>query len=163
PEPHLQRKNPRKNKYQLKQKDNLTQEEIDALEELQNFNSIIIKPADKGSTIVIMDKADYAWEANRQLKDREYYEPLKTPIYPETRTMVRRLLKELEEQKYINHKQLLFLTGTDPPRPRYFYLLPKIHKEPAEWAKPFQIPKRGRLFRTAVVSLMVRHTCWTTI
>lgn len=32
------------------------------------------------------------------------------------------------------------LLWTDHPRPRRFYLLPKIHKDPAQWNKPFQIP-----------------------
>uniref|UniRef100_A0A3B3WF36 Uncharacterized protein n=1 Tax=Poecilia mexicana TaxID=48701 RepID=A0A3B3WF36_9TELE len=123
------------------EENNLSQQEVKTLEELQTDNSIIIKPADKGSVTVIMDKSDYQWEVNRQLADGEYYQPLSKPIYPETKIIIQHLLKKLKEQKVLNRKQILSLTGTDPPRPRYFYLLPKIHKDPSDWAKPFLIPK----------------------
>lgn len=119
----------------------MTPDEEEALMEIQNRHSIIIKPADKGSTIVIVDKEDYAFEAMRQLQDKEFYKPLQEPIYLETQNQIVQLLKQLHKTKHINHKQLLFLTGTNLPRPRYFYLLPKIHKETAEWTKPTQIPK----------------------
>lgn len=120
---------------------NLTPKEEEALEELQNCHAIIIKPADKGFTVVIMDKGDYALEAMRQLGDTEFYKPLEEPIYPNTQVQINTLLKQLHKKKHINRKQLLSLISTDPPRPRYFYLLPKIHKKPAEWTKPFHIPK----------------------
>lgn len=127
-------------KFQLNLKE-ATPDDEEALMEIQNRHSIIIKPADKGSTIVIVDKEDYAFEAMRQLQDKEFYKPLQEPIYLETQNQIVQLLKQLHKTKHINHKQLLFLTGTNLPRPRYFYLLPKIHKETAEWTKPTQIPK----------------------
>lgn len=120
---------------------NLTSEEEIALEELQNLHSIIIKPADKGSTIVIMNKDDYCFEVMRQLQDQEFYRPLQEPIYLETQNDIIRILKQLHTTKHINQKQLLFLIGTKPPRPRYFYLLPKIHKETKDWTVPNRIPK----------------------
>ena len=48
---------------------NLTPAEKGALQELKERDDIIIKSADKGSAIVVMDKVDYLEEANRQLKD----------------------------------------------------------------------------------------------
>ena len=43
---------------------------------LRNRDDIVIKPADKGSAVVIMDKANYIAEAVRQLSDeRFYYDP----------------------------------------------------------------------------------------
>ena len=42
-------------------------------EEWLNRN-IIIKPADKGSCVVVWDREDYIAEADRQLKDNETYE-----------------------------------------------------------------------------------------
>jgi hypothetical protein len=38
-----------------------------ALQELKERDDIVIKSADKGSAIVVMDKVDYLEEANRQL------------------------------------------------------------------------------------------------
>lgn len=58
-------------------KPNLSQAEVDALKSLQNNSSIVIKPADKGSAVVIMDRDQYIWEGNRQLMDKKYYTQLK--------------------------------------------------------------------------------------
>jgi hypothetical protein len=38
---------------------NLTPEEKGALQELKEREDIVIKPADKGSAVVVMDKVDY--------------------------------------------------------------------------------------------------------
>jgi hypothetical protein len=37
------------------------------IQELKEKDDIVIKPADKGSAVVVMDKVDYIEEANRQL------------------------------------------------------------------------------------------------
>jgi reverse gyrase len=46
--------------------DNLTQAERSALRDIQERDDIIIKPADKGSAVVVMDKTTYIQEAERQ-------------------------------------------------------------------------------------------------
>ena len=59
--------------------DNLTQSEITALSDIQERDDIIIKPADKGSAVVVMDKTTYILylqEAERQLSDCRFYEKL---------------------------------------------------------------------------------------
>ena len=43
------------------------------MKELMNNTSIIIKKADKGSNIVIMNREDYIAEGNRQLSDKKFY------------------------------------------------------------------------------------------
>ena len=53
--------------------DNLTQTERSAFRDLQERNDIIIKPTDKGSAIVVMDKTQ---EAERQLSDCGFYKKL---------------------------------------------------------------------------------------
>jgi hypothetical protein len=40
-----------------------------ALQNLRSNEDIIIKPADKGSAVVVMDKSAYIREAERQLSD----------------------------------------------------------------------------------------------
>ena len=52
---------------------NLDREETLSLKTLKNNNSIVIKSADKGGAIVIMDKEAYINEANRQLQNTKYY------------------------------------------------------------------------------------------
>lgn len=68
----------------LRVKKNLNQDEIKALKELKDNKNIIIKPADKDSAVVLMERKQYLFEGNRQLKERKYYLVLKEPIYPET-------------------------------------------------------------------------------
>ena len=46
------------------------------MRELYNNNDIVIKPADKGGSIVIMNTSDYILEANRQLNNNDHYEKL---------------------------------------------------------------------------------------
>ena len=55
--------------YKPPHKQNLSAEELGALKELINNTQIIIKPADKGSAVVIMNRADYLTEGFRQLSD----------------------------------------------------------------------------------------------
>ena len=53
---------------------NLSNEEWLAMRGLAEDPNIIIKPADKGSCVVVWDREDYIAEADRQLKDNETYE-----------------------------------------------------------------------------------------
>jgi hypothetical protein len=41
-------------------------------ETMKERDDIVIKSADKGSAIVVMDKVDYLEEANRQLMDERF-------------------------------------------------------------------------------------------
>lgn len=124
----------------LREPDNFTREEKKALLELQRNKEIIIKPADKGNATVILDKEQYIWEGERQLAVQEHYCTLQEPVYPQTRVMVEEILNEMVENKIIRGAQRDYLLGDSHPRPRRFYLLPKIHKEPEKWSKPGEIP-----------------------
>ena len=52
---------------------NLTKEERTAMKELSSMRSIIIKPADKGRAVVILDRDYYINEGLRQLSDPLIY------------------------------------------------------------------------------------------
>ena len=52
---------------------NMTNEEYKILEELKEMRSIVIKKADKGSNIVILNREYYIKEAMRQLSDKKFY------------------------------------------------------------------------------------------
>jgi len=119
---------------------NLSPEETLALEELSNNKNIIIKPADKGSVVVVMDLEQYLWEGYRQLSDSNYYSKLDKPIYLDTIKLVDKILQTLYDKKFINAKQMRFISGTFEPRARIFYMLPKIHKERHKWSLPYEIP-----------------------
>lgn len=119
---------------------NLTKKEEMALQQLRQNNSIVIKPADKGGRVVIMDRTDYLQEGYRQLQDTNYYSKLTLPIYQATKEQITTILNTLRESRFINHKQMIYLQGDPQPRPRRFYLLPKIHKSPESWPTPYKIP-----------------------
>lgn len=129
------------NSFQIQRiKSNLTTAENAALKELAQYKDLIIKPADKGSMVVVMDLEQYLWEGNRQLRDENYYLKLHKPIYLESRAELLTIFRKLYEKKFINMKQYNYLIGDSEPRARRFYLLPKIHKEPQKWSKPYEIP-----------------------
>lgn len=129
-----------KNFKVLEENPNLKKVELDAIDQLKKARHIVIKPADKGSGVVILDKEQYIFEVMRQLEDKVYYKKLSEPIYLETIPMVHAIVSRLKRKKFINHKQEKFLKGSGEPRERRFYILPKIHKPPEKWSVPHQIP-----------------------
>ncbi|XP_057680612.1 uncharacterized protein LOC130908814 isoform X3 [Corythoichthys intestinalis] len=119
---------------------NLKPEELKALHSLKRNQDIVIKPADKGSQIVIMDRSDYIKEAMRQLTNSKHYIPLAHSIQTQSAALFKLVLQDMKDNGYITHKQFCYLLGPNPPRARQFYLLPKIHKPPHTWTVPGIIP-----------------------
>ena len=119
---------------------NLKKAELKALRRLKNDPRIIIKPADKGSATVVMDKADYIFEANRQLSNLKHYKKLDSPIYPKTSKKIDTILRKLLNDKQITKEEYEYLRPPSKPRERRFYLLPKIHKDVEKWTVPGKIP-----------------------
>lgn len=87
-----------------------------------------------------MDRSMYVNEALRQLNNPDHYRALEAPIYPESYPILRDILTSLLNRKFINIKQFRFLSGDQKPSERKFYMLPKIHKDPATWSFPFTMP-----------------------
>lgn len=130
-----------KNQYKfVAEKCNISLAEVKALRELQHMKHIVLKPADKGSAIVILSREQYILEVERQLNDTEYYKKLDKPIYVDTIPIVRDIVDKLKKDKFINSKQRQYLMGSQEPRERRFYILPKIHKDPTKWTVPFEVP-----------------------
>ena len=126
--------------HMVKEKENISQEEKQALTQLRYMKDIVIKQADKGSSVVIMSREQYIFEVERQLNDSVYYQKLDKPIFTETMPMVEKILAQLKDKKFITKKQYQYLRGDGRPRERRFYILPKIHKDPATWTVPHEIP-----------------------
>ena len=74
---------------------NLTVEQRNALNVLSNDKNIVIKPADKGGALVIMDKEDYEKACNAVLEDPEFYEELKEDPNPGYQEKVKQAADEL--------------------------------------------------------------------
>src|SRR5207245_885690 len=81
-------------------------------------------------------------EAYRQLNDTKYYRKISSPIHPLNRPKITAVLTDMLKKSIISHKQFLFLTRPTKYKPRQFYLLPKIHKEPDKWTIPASMPRR---------------------
>ncbi len=125
-----------KDYIKLIDKNNLSTSELDSIKSLKNNKDIIIKPADKGSATVLMNRTSYIKEAERQLNNEKYYKKLTEPIYHHNVKKIHTVLNDLYKKKYISKDQLSYLSGPSDYRARTFYLLPKIHKKRDAWPWP---------------------------
>ena len=73
------------------------QQKKGALQELKERDDIVIKSADKGSAVVVMDKVDYLEQANRQLTDERFYKKLDSDPTEEFSTKITQELKIMKE------------------------------------------------------------------
>lgn len=106
---------------------NLSVKESKALNDLANDQSIVIKSADKGGAIVIMDRADYVEEANRQLQDASFYEPINGDPTKHLQRLSTLVCREAFAMGIIEKGEFEYLQVPFPRVP-IFYTLPKIHK-----------------------------------
>ncbi|CAJ0916819.1 unnamed protein product [Ranitomeya imitator] len=111
----------------LKVPSNLTPLDQHALNSLQADKEMIIKPADKGGGIVVMDKIKYIQEAHRQLNDISIYTPLNGDPTNTVKELIKVTLMKYCEEGVLDQKTCEYLTKQNPITP-VFYILPKIHK-----------------------------------
>lgn len=123
-----------------KEKYNLSPKERKAIKTLRSNTAIVIKPADKGATIVIMDKDKYIAEGERQLSNEQHYRKITKPVHPEKEEDYINILHNIKEKKLLNKRLVECLEPPPEPRERKFYLLPKIHKEQAKWSATNLMP-----------------------
>ena len=107
-------------------KDNLFKDERKALKELQSDTSIVILPADKDRSTVILNREDYLEKCMDCINNGPYQLLKKDPT---TKIKVKTLkqLKVLKDNESIDNKLYYYLKPTDSPAPR-FYGQQKIHK-----------------------------------
>lgn len=106
---------------------NLTRTEEQALNELMKDSSLVIKPADKGGAVVVLDYEKYKEEIQRQLSNERFYRKLS--VDP-TQVFQRDICSSLE-QALLNHliskPEYEYLCCKCAIRP-CLYILPKLHK-----------------------------------
>ena len=103
----------------------LKKDERDALHSLMSDDQLIIKPAYKGSAVVVWSKHDYLVEAKSQLENIKVYEKWSSNSLQKVNTET--LLRDMLNRKKIDEKIIDYLL-IKRPRLGTFYLLPKIHK-----------------------------------
>lgn len=111
----------------MKVKHNISLEERRALLDLKKDKTIVIKQADKGGGVVILDRKDYESEIQRQLSDNTSYQRLQHDPTKEYSNILKIILREGLALDYISKDLSDFLLNNHP-RVSVFYILPKVHK-----------------------------------
>ena len=106
---------------------NLDTNQRKALLDLANDASIIIKAADKGGAIIIMNSNDYSEACLNSLLNTDFYEELPNDANPEYKAKSNDKIDDLLSKELINDFEASNLKqGSRTP---HFCGLPKIHKE----------------------------------
>ena len=104
---------------------NLPKDEYLAMHSLENDRNVVIKPADKGSSIVVWDRLDYLAEAEKQRSDSNIDKKDQIKLVQKSNSMFKELKKKTviteKEKNYFKFSFQRLLTLVN-------YLLPKIHK-----------------------------------
>ena len=102
------------------------------MESLAGDKTIIIKPADKGSSVVVWDRSDYLQVASRQLQDKNIYEDVSFSenILIDLVERSNKIFKGLCSHKLISEKELKYFTYNFKKATNLekLYFLPKIRK-----------------------------------
>uniref|UniRef100_A0A8C5LZK0 Reverse transcriptase n=1 Tax=Leptobrachium leishanense TaxID=445787 RepID=A0A8C5LZK0_9ANUR len=106
---------------------NLTTGEFEGLKQLEKDTNLIIKPADKGGAIVILNKEQYNQEANRLLDDLHTYTKLGRDPTERIKNIFHEYLQRGKDSDIINDNEYRYLKINFPRIP-VFYYLPKVHK-----------------------------------
>lgn len=108
---------------------NISELEYQALKQLKDNKDIIIKEADKGKGVVLMNREDYIKKANEHLHDTNTYRKVDFDHTQLVKEEVESYLIFLKAWNYLPDKHINFIQPCTPPRTPLFYFLPKIHKE----------------------------------
>ena len=75
---------------------------------LQNDRSVVIKPADKGSAVVVWHRTDFLKEAERQLSDEKTYEEIRITEEDQVELVEKsnNLFSNLKKKNVINVKNV---------------------------------------------------------
>nr|VZI52664.1 unnamed protein product [Spirometra erinaceieuropaei] len=105
----------------------ITKAKQNALKALRNDTSIVILPADKRRSTVVLDKTDYVQKANALLEDRQAYLPCGEESIKTVGTQLQKTLAEMQSNRAISKSVRLTIKPTDAAAARS-YGLPKVHK-----------------------------------
>lgn len=117
----------------IKNARNLSTSEYQAISSLRDDANIIIRSADKGGSIVVMDTFLYNREVYRQLNDVKYYRRIDKTVSDLNILKINDIIYRIYDKGFISEKQCSYLLCDIKPRARNFYLLPKVHKEKSKW------------------------------
>lgn len=114
------------NQHKTLKRHNVSKAERSALKSLSRRTDVVVKPADKGGAVVAWDKNLYLTEAQRQLSDPTYYQPLSKDITKDNAEKVEQCIEiEISNGNLPPEATNLIVSS---PKCSKFYLVPKIHK-----------------------------------
>ena len=105
---------------------NLNDDEEKALKRLRQREYIMIKPADKGSAVVLRRKDLYQKEAEHQLSNERFYTRLETDRTDEINMFIKSEIDSMLHARDLPDTAVALLV--EKPKCSNFYILPKIHK-----------------------------------
>ena len=106
---------------------NLSKEEEAALLELISDNDIVIRPADKGSGIIIMNTKDYLSKLDQEVGDGTTYRPVEDDQTSRVHREVKKLVDGLHRKGFIGRHQRNYMIPVQP-QPGQLQGNPKLHK-----------------------------------
>lgn len=130
--------------------------ERETLKRLSADTSLVIKPADKGSDVVVMDREQYVKDVNRQLEDQEFYRPLEEPIYMDSVDIIKNGYITKRRLPHKNTSGIHNITRDT-----------KREEEKASWPFPNMPPGRpvvsdgvGEFIDFHLNHVFTKHTCY---
>ena len=132
---------------------NLTKEEHKAIRSLKNNKDIVIKPADKGSAIVILHKQSYINEGQKQPNNTQFYEQTDSDLTGEVIHRINIHVYNMLQKGQISQNTCNYLT-TDIDRTQQFYFYQRFTR--------MDITHQENVFSQAVVGPQKKHhNLWT--
>ncbi|XP_071153747.1 uncharacterized protein [Mytilus edulis] len=106
---------------------NITIEEEKAMRELLYDTSIVIRPSDKSSGVVIMNTEDYKLEVEKELDNNDTYKAIDKDLTQKNENKVKKIIENLCKREIIGKdmKKYLLPKGTCPGKVQ---ANPKLHK-----------------------------------
>uniref|UniRef100_A0A8C5PLM2 Reverse transcriptase domain-containing protein n=1 Tax=Leptobrachium leishanense TaxID=445787 RepID=A0A8C5PLM2_9ANUR len=108
---------------------NMSKKEWEALQDLARDPSIVVRPADKGGGIAVLDYQQYRSDILLQLGDLSTYRVLSHDPTLQTKARIDTLLIMGLQAGFIDHTIVKFCTVDYPVMP-VLYTIPKLHKDP---------------------------------
>ena len=109
------------------QQTNMTDKDLRAIQELVMDNSIIIRPADKGSGIAIIDTDEYINKIEKELQDTTTYKQMDRDITKDFARKAEKIVNRLHRNGYITKDTKNYMLPKNA-RPGKVKGNPKIHK-----------------------------------
>lgn len=112
---------------------NISRSHREALRNLHEDHSLVIRQADKGAGVTVMDTTDYVRQGRQHLADNSTYERIDLDYTISLTARINVILKELLQQDLITEETYAVLRrNPDEIKTQRLYFIVKVHKQPYE-------------------------------